>query len=54
MRCEKVEFWWEIASDRRLMTHNCKPVKQTSIFGRNNVPKKNPNVNNPPPKAIFP
>ena len=23
MRCEKVEFWWEIASDRRLMTHDC-------------------------------
>ena len=23
MRCEKAEFWWEIASDRRLMTHDC-------------------------------
>ena len=23
MRSEKVEFWWEIASDRRRMTHDC-------------------------------
>ena len=24
MSCEEAEFWWEIASDRRLMTHDCK------------------------------
>ena len=24
IRCEEAEFWWENASDRRLMTHDCK------------------------------
>ena len=27
MSCEEAQFWWEIASDRRLMTHNCRRQK---------------------------
>ena len=30
MRCEKVEFWWEIASDRRLMTYDCRLARQVA------------------------
>ena len=37
MRGEEAEFWWEIASDRRLMTHDCRLIRRLSARGNTKI-----------------